>query len=118
MAPIQSMLHQMKNTHSQRKTTFLFGGNTVRDIFMLEEMRQFEKDLPNFRFIPIVANVDAGDTWTGERGLVTEAVKRLVQPGPALEAYLCGSPGMIDATVAVLARKGMSDERIFFDKFS
>lgn len=118
MAPIESMLHQMRNTKSRRRVTYFFGGNTVRDIFMLDEMRQFEQDLPNFRFVPVVANIAKGDDWTGERGLVTEAVERYVAQGAGVEAYLCGSPGMIDATVAVLAQKGVADDRIFFDKFS
>jgi NAD(P)H-flavin reductase len=35
-----------------------------------------------------------------------------------MEAYLCGSPGMCDASVAALTAKGMPAENIFFDKFS
>jgi Na+-transporting NADH:ubiquinone oxidoreductase subunit F len=35
-----------------------------------------------------------------------------------LEAYLCGSPGMIDACVKVLTGKGMPEDRVYYDKFS
>ncbi|HOP63368.1 MAG TPA: monooxygenase, partial [Spirochaetota bacterium] len=34
------------------------------------------------------------------------------------EAYLCGSPGMIDACVKVLTENGIPADRIFYDKFS
>jgi Na+-transporting NADH:ubiquinone oxidoreductase subunit F len=33
------------------------------------------------------------------------------------EAYLCGSPGMIDAAIKVFKEKGLPDELTFFDKF-
>jgi propane monooxygenase reductase component len=34
------------------------------------------------------------------------------------QAYLCGPPPMIDAAIPVLVRKGISEDRIFFDKFT
>jgi Na+-transporting NADH:ubiquinone oxidoreductase subunit F len=33
-------------------------------------------------------------------------------------AYLCGSPGMIDASIKVFKAKGLPDELIFYDKFA
>ncbi len=118
MAPIASMLHQLRNIRSCRKAAFFFGGNTVRDIFMQDQMRQFEQDLPDFKFIPVVANVAKDEQWPGQRGLVTEAVERYACDASTAEAYLCGSPGMIDAAIAMLVKKGLTGDRIFFDKFS
>ena len=40
------------------------------------------------------------------------------ESGDNLEAYLCGSPGMIDACVAVLTKKGVPEELIYYDKFA
>jgi Na+-transporting NADH:ubiquinone oxidoreductase subunit F len=34
------------------------------------------------------------------------------------EAYLCGSPGMIDACVKVLTDNGMPEDKIYYDKFA
>jgi Na+-transporting NADH:ubiquinone oxidoreductase subunit F len=34
------------------------------------------------------------------------------------EAYLCGSPGMIDASIKVLNELGVTNDRVFFDKFA
>jgi Na+-transporting NADH:ubiquinone oxidoreductase subunit F len=36
----------------------------------------------------------------------------------ACEAYLCGSPGMIDAAIRVLNKLGVTEDRIFYDKFA
>ena len=81
-------------------------------------MRQLESELPDFRFVPVVAGVEQGETWDGEIGLVTQAVQRGVKNGPQCEAYLCGSPGMIDASIKILKDLGVTDDRIFFDKFA
>ena len=35
----------------------------------------------------------------------------------AMEGYLCGSPGMIDACIKVLTGKGLPDDKIYYDKF-
>ncbi|MEJ2649978.1 MAG: FAD-binding oxidoreductase, partial [Sedimentisphaerales bacterium] len=53
MAPFVSILYQMKNTNNQRKVTYYFGANKVRELFFQDEMKQFEKDLPNFKFVPV-----------------------------------------------------------------
>ena len=118
MAPIECLLHHMRNTGTTRKATYFFGGNTPRDMFMAEAMARFERDLPNFTYNPVVARPEEGDGWRGETGLVTEVVDRFLGADSTAEAYLCGSPGMIDASVKVLQAHGITDERIFYDKFS
>ena len=49
--------------------------------------------------------------------LITEVVDRHVTDGSNVEAYLCGSPGMIDACIRVLLSKGVAEENIYYDKF-
>ncbi len=117
MAPIKCMLHHMKNTGNTRKATYYFGANRVNELFMTDLMRSFESELADFRYVPVVASLD-GDQWDGETGLVTEAVGRGVTNGSDCEAYLCGSPGMIDASIEVLRQGGMDDSAIFYDKFA
>ena len=117
MAPIKSILHQMKNTGSKRKATYYFGANKVDELFLTDEMKEFESDLANFEFVPVVANPEENKNWEGETGLVTEAVKRTLTNASECEAYLCGSPGMIDAANIILMELGMKEENIFFDKF-
>jgi len=116
MAPIKCMLHQMKNEGIEREAKYFFGSNLVSEVFYQEEMKQFECDLPNFRFIPVVAR-PGEETWQGENGLVTDAVLRNVKDASQYEGYLCGSPGMIKASVTVLTKLGMPEENIFYDSF-
>jgi len=117
MAPIKCILHYMKNTANNRKATYYFGANKVNELFLLDQMKTFESDLADFRFVPVVAGPGENEKWDGEVGLVTEALQRDLKNAPEHEAYLCGSPGMIDAATKVLLELGMREENIFFDKF-
>ncbi|MCK5173619.1 MAG: 2Fe-2S iron-sulfur cluster binding domain-containing protein, partial [Planctomycetes bacterium] len=97
MAPFLSILSEMVNSDSKREVIYFFGGNQVRDLCYLDEMKNFESRLDNFHFVPVVAVPEKESNWSGETGLVTEAVQRNFSDVSRHEAYLCGSPGMIDA---------------------
>ncbi|HDS84623.1 MAG TPA: 2Fe-2S iron-sulfur cluster binding domain-containing protein [Phycisphaerales bacterium] len=118
MAPFVSILHQMKHNGIQREAVYFFGGNAVRDLCLIEQMKAFEKALPNFTFVPVVARPEEDDHWDGETGLVTDAVKRKYEDLSGYEGYLCGSPGMIDAAIKVFTSLGMPDDKIYYDKFA
>jgi len=118
MAPIRCILFHMRNTGNKRKAIYFFGANKVKEMFMVDEMRQFEADLPDFRFVPVIATPEEGGTWDGETGLVTQAVQRNFQDASEYESYLCGSPGMIDASIKVLMELGLNESNIYYDKFA
>ena len=85
---------------------------------MADEMKAFEEALEDFEFIPVVANPEEDSGWSGQVGLVTEAVQRTYPDLGKHEGYLCGSPGMIDAAAKVFTDLGMQKDKIFYDKFS
>jgi Na+-transporting NADH:ubiquinone oxidoreductase subunit F len=118
MAPIKSILMDMAEKGKNRKATYFFGARSVSDLFLVEEMRQLEKKLPGFRFVPALSAPTPEDKWEGEKGLITEVLNRHFDRLDHHEAYLCGSPGMIDASIKVLRSKGLPEELIFFDKFA
>jgi len=118
MAPFWSIARHMAENDIRRPCTYLFGALTRRDLFFLDEFREVQKQLPNFRFVPALSNPDEGDTWTGETGLITEVADRHVAPGTGAEAYLCGSGGMIEAACRVLETKHIPEERRFYDSFT
>jgi Na+-transporting NADH:ubiquinone oxidoreductase subunit F len=117
MAPIRSMLLDMLNTGNRRKAVFFLGVKAARDLVLADEMRELEKKLPDFRFVPALSEPTPGDNWQGEKGLVTEVVNRLVKSGQNTEAYLCGNPPMINACLKVLKSKGIPEEGIYYDRF-
>jgi Na+-transporting NADH:ubiquinone oxidoreductase subunit F len=115
LAPFKGMLENMSREQNKRKTRFFFGGNTPEDLYLLDRMAELEKQLPDFKFVPTIANPNGN--WKGETGLVTQVIEKYVDRLDQCEAYLCGPPGMIDAGIAVLVEKGLPANQIFFDKF-
>jgi Na+-transporting NADH:ubiquinone oxidoreductase subunit F len=118
MAPIKSILLDMAQKNSPRKAMYFFGARSARDLFLLDDMRALEQQMADFTFVPALSEPKPEDNWTGETGLITDVVRRRVERASQSEAYLCGSPGMIDACIKVLKELGMPEERIYYDKFS
>lgn len=117
LAPIRSIILDMIDRGiSNRKATFFFGAVSQRDLYYVEEFKAIEKEHPWFRFVPALSKDDSDHPY--EKGIITEVVARNYGDMTELEAYLCGSPGMIDACCKVLASKGMPADRIYYDKFS
>jgi len=116
LAPFKGMLRKMARDKNPRKARFFFGANTERDLYHLDLMKRLETDLADFRFIPALCRPEGA--WKGEIGLITEVVDRLAENVPESEAYLCGSPVMIEACLRVLRNHGLREDRIYYDKFS
>ncbi len=117
MAPVKSILMDMAERGDQRTGRYFFGAKARRDLFLVDQMRDLEKRLSHFEFIPVLAAPAANDDWHGETGFVTEVVDRQLSLGKNTEIYLCGKPEMINACLEVLSRKDISDDMIFYDRF-
>jgi len=119
MAPLWSLLNDMAERGIKRKATYYYGARTRKDLFYLDRLKQLAERLPGFRFVPALSMATAEDEWDGETGFITDVLDRDLKAGHMhTQAYLCGPPPMIDAAIPVLVRKGISEDRIFFDKFT
>ncbi len=116
-APIRSILARLKAEGMPRKVKYFFGARSKRDLYYTEEFEQLAKAYPNFEYIPALSEPKEEDHWEGETGLITDVVDRHTKDLTEAEAYLCGSPGMIDACIRILSKHDMKDENILFDKF-
>lgn len=117
MAPIRSILHHLKEKGMHRKFTYFFGARQKCDLFFIGELKKVEDEFPNFKYVPALSEPKPSDNWDGETGLITQVVERYVESGENSEAYLCGPPPMIDASIKVLAQKGVREIYIYYDKF-
>ena len=116
MAPILSILKYMRENEIKRKVTFYFGAKTENDLFMLDYFKELEEVLYDFKFIPCLSRAD--ETWKGFKGRVNNALEKYLESTEDKEAYLCGNEPMINSVVKVLEEKGLSEEKIYYDKFS
>lgn len=117
-APIRAILSVLKDRGMPRKVTYFFGAKTTKDIYLTEEFMQLQHEYPNFRYVPALSEPKPEENWTGEVGLITDVVDRIVGDLSEAEAYLCGSPGMIGACTKVLKKHDIKDSNVFYDKFS
>ncbi len=117
MAPIMSILKHMADEKIDRKCTFFFGARTSEDLYMMDELAALEKQLPNFKLVPVLSRPSEEDQWTGDVGRVTNLIQKYIDNADNKEAYLCGSPKMIDSVVVELEAKGFTEGTIFYDKF-
>lgn len=118
MAPIRSIMLQMTTEEiEKREPIFFFGARSKRDLFMVDEWREFEKQNKGFTFVPALSAPEPEDNWDGDVGRVTEVIAKYVPDLTNGEGYLCGSPGLLNACVDTLTGLGMPEERIYYDKF-
>ena len=117
LGPIRSMLLDLAHTGNRRQVTLFFGAQRSRDLFFVDELRALEREHAWFRFVPALSEPEPGVPWDGEFGLVTEVVQRSLSDLRGTEAYLCGSPAMIDAAIRALVDAGCRECHIFYDRF-
>jgi propane monooxygenase reductase subunit len=118
LAPILALLRSMAERGIDRRAVFYYGARRRRDLCFSDELRALEEKLPNFRYIPALSEPEDGDDWDGEVGLITDVVKRHESDLRRAHAYLCGPPPMVEAAMPLLARLGVPEKHIYYDKFT
>ena len=124
LAPLLSLLHDARKKDIRRRCALLFGARTKSDLYVLEEIEQIARDwLEPFTFIPVLSEEHADSDWSGERGLVTEALKKVLSglsqdELAQAQGYMCGPPPMIDHAITILLAAGIGLSRIYYDKFT
>jgi ferredoxin-NADP reductase/ferredoxin len=118
VAPMMSILRHLTDARSTRKATLYFGLRHVHDMFYQEELGQFTKHLPNFRYAYCLSQPDRS-RWDGFAGRVTHLLRQDVTRDVALrsEAYLCGGHGLVDDAKAILLAAGMPADAIHHEQF-
>lgn len=123
MAPLKSIILDMfEKGITDRNVWFFFGARTLEDLYYVELFRELEKKWPKLHFVPALSEPLEEDNWKGETGFITDVldkyIKEKMDPHTPKEGYLCGSPGMINACVKVMTDNGISEEKIYYDKFA
>lgn len=116
-APIKSILEHLEVVGTQRKMTYFFGARTLKDLYLTEEMRALEKVFPDFHYEPVLSQPAPDDNWSGKTGYVMRHFPDVIRDPQNTEAYLCGSPGMIDAVIKALTGLGVAKDKIYYDSF-
>jgi Na+-transporting NADH:ubiquinone oxidoreductase subunit F len=117
LAPIRSLILDILERGLDKQITLFFGAVTRKDLYYVDYFQELARKFTNLTFIPALSKPEPDDAWDGETGLITEVMDRHVPDANGRDVYMCGSPGMINACLKVLQRKGFSSSAIFYDKF-
>ncbi|MFC1672522.1 FAD-binding oxidoreductase [Pseudomonadota bacterium] len=119
VAPMFSMLQQMAEFQEPHDCCLYFGVNTEKDLFALGEIDRLKAQLPNLR-VEVCVWKPEGD-WDGFTGSPVDAfardLKEDLAKGTSPIVYLCGPPGLVDATESAAHDQGLSQDNIFCERF-
>jgi propane monooxygenase reductase subunit len=83
----------------------------------LDEFERLAGEMPNLHVHYALSEPKRRSEWRGEKGFIHESVAAHVAAGGDRQAFLCGPPAMIEATLKVLDGKDVPRDRVFFDEF-
>ena len=78
---------------------------------------RWQREHPNFHFVPVLSHAEPADAWAGRSGLVHEAMLADFPDMRGYEVYVCGSVKMVEAAVPVFLEHGLGSDACFSDAF-
>ena len=118
-APIKAVIEYAASKNSQRPIVLYWGGRRPHDLYQSELAQQWEKSLPNFRYVPVVSDALPEDGWTGRTGFVHRAVMEDFPDLSGHQVYACGAPIVVQsAQQDFVANCGLAGEEFFADAFT
>ena len=93
IAPFRSMAQYIKLHNIAHENMYImFGCRTQKDLLYYDELKQLEKELPKFHFLPTLSRED----WEGKKGYVHALYEELCTEKQPATFFLCGWKAMID----------------------
>lgn len=117
IAPIQSMLMDLVHRRDSRPVVLYWGVRARRDLYRHALMEALADQHPAMNYTPVLSEAAGIDDWPGRSGLVHDAVLEDHADLGAFDVYLSGPPPMIDAAREAFSKRGLRDERLYFDAF-
>ena len=122
MAPMRShIFDQLKTRHTTRKTTFWYGGRSLKELFYIDEFEQIAAENDNFTFHIALSDALPEDNWKGSTGFIHNVIYEeylKMHPAPEdIEYYICGPPMMLQAVLKMLDSLGVAPEMVHYDDF-
>jgi NAD(P)H-flavin reductase/ferredoxin len=116
-APVKSMVEYAIARGMKRRMILYWGVRKLRDLYLPELPRQWERDHPEFKFVPVLSEPDPENHWTGRTGLVHEAILEDFPDLSHYQVYACGSAGMVEAAYPAFQKHGLKQDDCFSDAF-
>ena len=116
-APVKSMLEYAFSRGVRRQMLLYWGVRRLQDLYLPELPRLWEREHPNFRFVPVLSHPEPEDRWKGRTGLVHEAILADFPDLAGYQVYACGSVAMVQAVHPAFRAQGLAQDDCFSDAF-
>lgn len=114
ITPFLSMVPYILKNNFRNKIIFLKGFRHEEDILYDEEFKKLKEKYPNFEFHNILSQPKNPEFQ--DKGYVQDFLEKYIQNLNS-DIYICGLSPMINAVREKLISLGISENRIFFEKY-
>ncbi len=102
-----------------RAVALYWGARARRDLYMDELPARWQREQPNFTYVPVLSDALAEDGWNGRTGFVHQAVMQDLPDLSGHEVYACGAPAMVEAAHRDFVQHcKLPDEQFLADAFT
>jgi CDP-4-dehydro-6-deoxyglucose reductase len=116
-APLKGMLEHAFEIGWRQPLHLFWGARARRDLYLDELPGKWARRHGNFRYTPVLSEPGPADAWTGETGLVTDAVARYYADLADFDVYASGPPIMVQSGHRLFVAHGLDEARFFSDSF-
>jgi ferredoxin-NAD(P)+ reductase (naphthalene dioxygenase ferredoxin-specific) len=116
LAPILSIVRGAVAKGMRNPIHLYVGARATRDVYGLDLLADLQRSHPALELNVVVAS-GGGELGSQRRGLVTEAIARDLGGLAGWNAYLCGSPPMVEAVALLARQKGIDPARTYTQAF-
>jgi CDP-4-dehydro-6-deoxyglucose reductase len=116
-APLKGILEHAFEIGWQPPLHLFWGARARRDLYLDALPREWSRRYGNFRYTPVLSEPGPEDNWTGETGLVTDAVVRHYADLADFDVYASGPPVMVQNGHRLFVAHGLDETRFFSDAF-
>jgi CDP-4-dehydro-6-deoxyglucose reductase, E3 len=117
-APIKGVIEHAFFKNTQREMVLYWGVRSVSDIYMPDLPSQWQREHPNFTFIPVLSDPKPEDQWQGRTGFVHQAAADDFPDLAGYSVYACGGPLMIEAAQKAFFAKNLPEAEFYCDSFT
>ena len=115
LAPMKAIIMYWKSNQDNRTLELYYGCRTIEDLYDHKLFLKLAQENSSFKYYPALMEPD--ENWQNDTGFINNVIEKRLSEGDNSEAYICGPPPMIDAVMKTLGDMGVTEDRIYFDKF-
>jgi len=116
-APVKSILEHRFHIAWRGRMLLYWGVRVRADLYMAELALAWQREHPNFTFVPVLSAPLPQDQWQGRTGLVHEAVLADFPDLSGYRVYACGSMQMVQAARPAFLAQGLPEGMCISDAF-